>query len=514
LGLAEDGGLFIPCQIPTIDTATLASWSSLSFVDLAVSIFRLYIDPQEISTEDLKIIVSKSFSTFSHSQITPLVKLPTKDPLYVLELFHGPTFAFKDVALQFLGNLFEFFLKRRKEKRLINVVGATSGDTGGAAIYGLRGKDNVNVFILHPKNRISPVQEAQMTSVLDANIHNIAVEGTFDDCQDIVKTLFSNASFRKQYHLAAINSINWARILAQITYYFYSYYSLLRQLNAKISSNIAVQFSVPTGNFGDILAGYFALRMGLPIHRLITSTNENDILHRFFETGKYQKEVKNGVDHAKQTLSPAMDILVSSNFERLLWFLARGDGRVSCESISTTNEQNACDFVKKCMQSLKETGGFSVSGALLKRAKDVFSSARVSDQLTMEGIRKYYHEPLTHQQKPYVLDPHTSVGVMGAEQMLKKKSSLVYTICLSTASPGKFPEAVLTAINKPSTSVLAKSRKYGFKPLSFNDIAPKALQELDGKPTRCIHVQTKGKKETGAIQVQQVIVQTVQPFKL
>ncbi|KAJ3080984.1 threonine synthase [Quaeritorhiza haematococci] len=314
-GLAPDGGLYIPESIPTVPLQQLLSWATLSFTDLATRIFRLYISETEIPTADLHALVVKSFSTFStYPDVTPLKKLPNVaagegtsnlDNLHVLELFHGPTFAFKDVALQFVGNLFEYFLTRRNAgsngsgkgaskpssggaPHKITVLGATSGDTGGAAIYGLRGKQNTSIFILHPKNRISPVQEAQMTSVLDPNVYNVAVEGTFDDCQEIVKHLFNDTAFRNRFNLAAINSINWARILAQTTYYFYSYFTLLRQMGI-VSKNTTpsyivltrIQYSVPTGNFGDVLAGYYALRMGLPIHRLIVGTNQNDILHRY-----------------------------------------------------------------------------------------------------------------------------------------------------------------------------------------------------------------------------------------
>ncbi|KAJ3031365.1 threonine synthase, partial [Rhizophlyctis rosea] len=544
-GLATDGGLYIPKNIPKIPLAEIISWANLPFPKLAFSIFRKFIDTEEIPDADLQDILTRSFGTFSTPDVTPLKRLPNVFPgsdnpnfdnTYVLELFHGPTFAFKDVALQVLGNLFEYFLERRNAKAAekgeppyhITVLGATSGDTGGAAIYGLRGKKGVEVFILHPKGRISPVQEQQMTSVLDENVHNVAVEGTFDDCQDIVKTLFSDEPFRRRFHLAAINSINWARILAQITYYFHSYFNLLRQIGAPLETSsyaalTKVQYCVPTGNFGDILAGYYAVRMGLPITRLVTATNENDILHRFFETGRYEKRKKGGQadgnavggmagapdavdasaddEEVRQTLSPAMDILISSNFERLAWYLTRGDGRTEAK---VANEDEAATAASKkiaeWMKELKETGGFSVSPEVLSKAKELFASYRTSDGETTDAIRRYYHNqfnPTPYKQdfsivnkKPhyYVLDPHTAVGVVAAEHLLQKdaaasaqsgRTEATYTICLSTASPGKFPEAVLTAIN---THVPESSVQKGFTPVKYEDIAPKELVALAGLP--------------------------------
>ena len=239
-GLAPDGGLYVPIEIPTISQEILESWKDDSLPQVAFHLFRLYVDPSEISDLDLKRILDKSFATFSHPSVTPLQKLPSigsgnLEHFWVLELFHGPTFAFKDVALQVLGNLFEFFLDRKHGSARLTVLGATSGDTGGAAIYGLRGKTGIDVFILHPKNRISPVQELQMTTVLDSNVHNVAVEGSFDDCQEIVKTLFSDAPFKAKFNLGAVNSINWARILAQMSYYYYSYFQMAKSLGVTLT---------------------------------------------------------------------------------------------------------------------------------------------------------------------------------------------------------------------------------------------------------------------------------------
>lgn len=307
MGLAPDGGLYVPTHIPQIPT--IKSWSTLSFQELCVCIFSLYISDEEVPLVDLKRLVDTSFSTFRHDLVTPIVPLhqpaaPTTTrehpaPIahhasrtFILELFHGPTFAFKDVALQFLGNLFEYFLQRQSNMRDstateasaivqtppgITVLGATSGDTGGAAIYGLRNKPSVQLFILHPKNRISNIQRLQMTTVLDPNVHNISVNGTFDDCQDIVKELFCDSEFKAKYRLAAVNSINWARILAQMVYYFHGYFQVMKTLNA---DDFSIRYSVPTGNFGDVLAGFYAQQMGLPIAELLIATNANDILTR------------------------------------------------------------------------------------------------------------------------------------------------------------------------------------------------------------------------------------------
>ncbi len=299
MGLATDGGLLLPERIPFIEKSVIDSWKGLSYRDLAFEVISLFAD--DIPQDDLKKLVSRSYSTFDHTEITPTTR---KDGVYILELFHGPTLAFKDVALQFLGNLFEYLLKERHQK--MNIVGATSGDTGSAAIYGVRGKENIAIFILHPHGKTSPVQALQMTTVLDDNVHNIAVRGTFDDCQNMVKSLFSDLAFKEKYSLGAVNSINWARVLAQVVYYFYSYFRISEQTGREVI------FSVPTGNFGDIFAGYVAKRMGLPINKLLLATNENNILTRFINNGDYS------LGTVVPTVSPSMDIQVASNFERYL----------------------------------------------------------------------------------------------------------------------------------------------------------------------------------------------------
>lgn len=303
-----------------------------------------------------------------------------------MELFHGPTYAFKDVALQFLGNLFEFFLLRRNiaakqnpgsEPERLTILGATSGDTGSAAIYGLRSKANISIIILHPYGRVSPIQEAQMTTVADANVHNLAVHGTFDDCQDIVKTCFGDKAFNSKWKLGAVNSINWARILAQIVYYFSAYFQAKR--NGVLDGGKAIQFVVPTGNFGDVLAGFFAKRMGLPMEQLAIATNENDILARFWKNGEYAK----GKDGVVETCSPAMDIVVSSNFERLLWYLANES---SSEQGTDGGRKAACKTLNTWMGQMKADGKVPMPVAVLEQARKDFVAERVSN----EEVRNIY----------------------------------------------------------------------------------------------------------------------------
>ena len=497
-GLASDGGLFIPEEIPTIHSGWALSWKDLSFADLAYSVLSLYISPSEIPPQDLKNIIRRSYSTFRAPDITPLVTLNEETNLHLLELFHGPTFAFKDVALQFLGNLFEYFLVRRNkgktghERHHLTVIGATSGDTGSAAIYGLRGKKDVSVFILHPKGRVSPIQESQMTTVLDANVHNLAVEGTFDDCQDTVKALFADEDINKTHKLAAVNSINWARILAQMTYYFHAYFSLTRSPNWKNSAS-KVRFVVPTGNFGDVLAGYFAKKMGLPIEKLVVATNENDILDRFWKSGYYEKkavygkEVEGGLpedgvkaheEGVRETLSPAMDILVSSNFERLLWFLAY---QVYGKGSTEEHRKIAGEQVRVWLNELKTKDGFGVDDALLQAAKADFESERVSDKETVATIKHFYSTAnpaatnrasngtngISHQ-GGYILDPHSAVGIAASLRSIGRStpSSDTHHVSLATAHPAKFANAVDLAL---------KDEK-GF---SFDAILPEQFVGLD-----------------------------------
>ncbi|PHH90463.1 hypothetical protein CDD83_3595 [Cordyceps sp. RAO-2017] len=490
-GLAADGGLFLPEEIPK--AADWESWSHLSYAELAFRILSLYISTDEIPASDLKAIIDRSYSTFRDKDITPLKHL--RDNLYLLELFHGPSYSFKDCALQFLGNLFEYFLVRRnqgkegRERHHLTVVGATSGDTGSAAIYGLRGKQDVSVFILHPKGRISPLQEKQMTTVLDRNVHNIAINGTFDDCQDIVKALFADDDTNKALKLGAVNSINWARILAQIVYYFHSYFALA---NSSSSFKIGDKFRavVPTGNFGDILAGYFAYRMGLPIEKLVIATNENDILDRFWKTGKYEKNAARGVGvegesvaegttngegGVRATLSPAMDILVSSNFERLLWYLAFEFASSAGMDYEWSKTQ-ACQEVTAWLTELKKKGGFGpVYLDVLESARRTFESERVDDGQTVETIKKFYGDI------GYVLDPHTAVGVTAAERSIGRTGAHTPHISLSTAHPAKFSAAVN----------LALADKDGF---DFEKMLPQEFVELSQRETRVDTVENSWEK--------------------
>ncbi|PVV03630.1 hypothetical protein BB560_001880 [Smittium megazygosporum] len=475
-GLASDGGLFIPETIPTLPENVLQDWKNLSFTDLSFEILSRFIDPTEIPAEDLRKIIKASYSTFSNDEVTPLVQINKDMDLWILELFHGPTFAFKDVALQFLGNLFEFFLKRRNANRKsssdpvhkLTIVGATSGDTGSAAIYGLRGKENVSVFILHPDNRVSPIQKAQMTTVLDDNIHNVAIKGTFDNCQDTVKELFGIEEFRTKYSLGAINSINWARILAQIVYYFHAYFALVKSGK----SDPKVVFFTPTGNFGDILAGYYACRLGLPVQKLVVSTNDNDILDRFFKTGRYEK----GAAGVVETPSPAMDILVSSNFERLLWYLA-----YECEtdpSDSRSQVEQAGAQVSKWMEDLKTRSSIAVNPKSLEKAKSIFASGTTNQEQTYSAIKSHYDIIPDESKTKYLIDPHTAVGVHLAYTLHDEISSLINSekftsVCLSTAHPAKFVEAV-------TSSLASVSPKF-----DHNEILPPQFVGILDREQRC-----------------------------
>ncbi|KAF9696215.1 hypothetical protein EKO04_006077 [Ascochyta lentis] len=508
-GLASDGGLFIPEEIPTLPDDWASKWQNLSFEDLAYEIFSCYISSSEIPPADLKDIIHRSYSTFRAKDVTPTVTLDKEKNIHLLELFHGPTFAFKDVALQFLGNLFEYFLVRRnqnksgRDREHLTVIGATSGDTGSAAIYGLRGKKDVSVFIMHPEGKVSPVQEAQMTTVLDANVHNLAVDGTFDDCQDFVKALFADPEINKTHRLAAVNSINWARILAQITYFFYSYFDLVKSESFLPAS--AVRFVVPTGNFGDILAGYFAKRMGLPAEKLVIATNENDILHRFWESGKYEKKkvhgreaqgglVEDGVkaheDGVKETLSPAMDILVSSNFERLLWFLAYDVYSTSSDAVSQRRSQ-AGDHVRQWLNDLKTEGGFAVDSQILKKAQSDFASYRVSDDETIDTIKNIFNAGPS---KSYVLDPHSAIGIAAALRSAEvSKPPSTHHIALATAHPAKFANAVELA--------LPEQKEY------FQEkVLPNEFKGLEDKPRRVSHA----KKSEGWQGVRKIVVAEVE----
>lgn len=514
-GLASDGGLFHPHEVPNV-RSKYQDWKDLSFAELAFEIIRLYVDEQEISNQDLKAIVDRSYSTFRHPDTVPVVTLDPSKNLHLLELFHGPTFAFKDVALQFLGNLFEFFLVRKNKnitagqpRHHLTVIGATSGDTGSAAIYGLRGKKDVSIFIMFPDGKVSPVQEAQMTTVLDPNVHCLSVEGTFDDCQDHVKALFADPEMNKIHHLAAVNSINWARILAQITYYFYAYYQILKQQ----PDLKAVKFVVPTGNFGDILAGYYARRMGLPVAKLVIATNENDILYRFWQTGSYSKKPKpasepnEGIksdgaqahpDGVKETFSPAMDILVSSNFERLLWHLSlEYEQNLNPHNKNETSVRNAGSKIARWFVELKQTGHFSVENEILTEAQEIFGSYRVSNSETTDTIRDCYHGQAISK-KGYVLDPHSAIGVAASLREISATSGLsdIPVISLATAHPAKFSGAVELALKDD-------------KGFTFDSILPQEFVGLDQKERKLVKVSNA----EGLPGIRQIITKEVEKEK-
>ncbi|MFC4811084.1 threonine synthase [Paenibacillus sp. GCM10023250] len=401
MGLADDGGLLVPKHIPQLSEAELEAWRGLSYPELALELFSRFVDG-EIPRADLKRLVDDSYGTFRDEAVTPVRRI--HDRLHVLELFHGPTFAFKDIALQFLGNLYGYISK--KNGSTIHILGATSGDTGASAIEGVRGKEGIRICILHPHGKVSRVQELQMTTVDDANVLNLAVEGNFDDCQRIIKELFADVAFKQRYHLRAINSINIARILAQTVYYFYAYFRLAEQ-----GVRASVNFSVPTGNFGDIFAGYLAKRMGLPIHKLMLATNENNILERFVTEGVYQPGEFRG------THSPSMDIQVASNFERYLYYLNGENPRA----------------VAALMDAFKRDGRIAVEGDALRQVQADFAAYGVGNDECLREIKDCYDE------YGYLLDPHTACGVAAANRL---SADGEVTVALSTAHPAKFDEAI------------------------------------------------------------------------
>lgn len=399
-GLATDGGLYVPETLPTFSREEIASWSGLSYQELAFNVIHPFIDG-EIADDDLKSIIEKAYIGFRHDAIAPLIQSGHNE--WILELFQGPTLAFKDFALQFLGHLLDFILAKRNQK--VVVMGATSGDTGSAAIEGCRRCENIDIFILHPHQRVSEVQRRQMTTVIADNVYNIALEGNFDDCQNMVKASFRDQSFLPDgRQLVAVNSINWARIMAQIVYYFYSSLALG-------GPHRAVSYSVPTGNFGDIFAGYLAKKMGLPIEQLIIATNSNDILHRCISDNDHSKQA------LSQSFSPSMDIMVSSNFERLLFDLYDRKG----------------SEIQRLMSEF-ESGHMSLSDSALESARKLFSSFKLDDHETLALIADMQLK------NEYLVDPHTAIGVAAARA--NRKNSDTPVVCLATAHPAKFPEAI------------------------------------------------------------------------
>ena len=439
-GLAEDGGLYVPDSWPQFSAADLRAMAGISYAEIAYQVIRPFVGGT-IADTDLWDMIDETYAGFGHTAIAPLKQIGAND--WLMELFHGPTLAFKDFALQLIGRMFGHFLAARGER--VTIVGATSGDTGSAAIESCRDRENIDIFILFPKGRVSPVQRRQMTTVDSANVHAIAVDGTFDDCQDLVKGMFNDAQFRNAHNLSAVNSINWARVMAQIVYYIVAAVRLG-------APQRPVSFSVPTGNFGNVFAGWAAWKCGLPIDRLVVGTNRNDILFRFFETG-VMKMV--GVE---PTLAPSMDIQVSSNFERLLFDMLGGNGSA----------------VRDWMADFRLSGAVSVDDSRLASAHKKFSAARLDDDGTLRVIREIYETT------GVLLDPHSAIGVDAARQCRGDKA--VPMISLATAHPAKFPNAVKAATGihpeLPNRMSDLFERDEAFDTLE-NDIA--AVQDFVGR---------------------------------
>ena len=425
-GLADDGGLFVPNYIKQFKKEELDNLGSLSYKSLAAEIIYPFIG-DFMSKDELISLISKSYSNFRTNDV---VKISHLGKLKVLELFHGPTLAFKDIAMQLIGNFYQHHLGNDKKK--INIIVATSGDTGAAAIDALKGKSNLNVFVLHPNNKISPVQRRLMTIHGESNVFNVAVEGNFDDCQNLVKGMFNDEKFSKEINMSGVNSINWARIIAQAVYYFYAYF--------KIGNGQPLSFCVPTGNFGDIYAGYLAKKLGLPIDQLIVATNKNDILHRAISRGDYtQKKVE-------ETNTPSMDIQIASNFERLLYDIK------DCDS----------EITKDIMSKIKDNT-YTIDNNDLDKIKMNFTSEMLDEKETVEMIK------IIHEKHQTVVDPHTAVGIGAARKLGLEKNCIV----LSTAHPCKFPQAIEDAISKtenlPDSLNYVNNRKEKFDVLP-NDI--------------------------------------------
>ena len=399
-GLARDGGLYLPETWPTFSPDEISAMAGLSYPELALVVMTPFVG-EEIPEAEFAELINEAYAQFDHQAVAPLRQLDHNE--WLMELFHGPTLAFKDFALQLLGRLLDRTLSKRGTRATI--VGATSGDTGSAAIEACRDRDAIDIFILHPKGRVSEVQRRQMTTVTSANVHNIAIEGTFDDCQAMVKAMFNNLEFRDEIKLSAVNSINWARVMAQIVYYFHAAIALG-------APHRKITFSVPTGNFGDVFAGYCARQMGLPIEQLIVATNRNDILACFFQTGSYAK----GTVHP--TLSPSMDIQVSSNFERLLFDMEDRDG----------------DRIRALMAALDQSGEFDVDAARLADSQKLFTGLAVDEEQTLAAIRQVGETTGT------AVDPHSAIGV--AAGRLARRDAASPMVTLATAHPAKFPDAV------------------------------------------------------------------------
>ena len=430
-GLADDGGLFVPKSIKQYKKEELDNLKNFSYNDLAAEIIYPFIG-DFMSKDDLISMISKSYSNFRSNDV---IKISNLGSLKVLELFHGPTLAFKDIAMQLIGNFYQYHLGRDQKK--INIIVATSGDTGAAAIDALKGKSNLNVFVLHPNNKISPVQRKLMTIHEDNNVFNIAVEGNFDDCQNLVKAMFNDEKFSKAINMSGVNSINWARIIAQSVYYFYAY--------LKVGNGKPLSFCVPTGNFGDIYAGYLAKKLGLPVDKLIVATNKNDILHRAISGGDYtQKKVE-------ETNTPSMDIQIASNFERLLYDVKDCDSEVT----------------KDVMSKIKNNS-YKIDKNDLDKIKKNFISEMLDENETVEMIKTINNE------HKIVVDPHTAVGIGAARKLGLEKNCVV----LSTAHPCKFPQAIEDAISR--TEDLPDSLNYVYDRKEKFEILPNEIEKVKG----------------------------------
>ena len=430
-GLADDGGLYIPKSLHNYTQKDLNSFENLQYADLAKKIIYPFMG-DFVNEKDLSDIIDKSYSVFRKKNVVELNKVGDRS---VLELFHGPTLAFKDVAMQLLGNFYEYYLSNKNEK--INIVVATSGDTGAAAIDAIKGKKKINIFVLHPHNRISPVQRKLMTTGHEKNVFNIAINGNFDDCQNLVKSMFADKLFSSSINMSGVNSINWARIVAQCVYYFYSFF-LIKDRSEPIN------FSVPTGNFGDVYAGYLAKKMGLPINKLVVATNQNDILHRAISKGEYN------IEKVSETISPSMDIQLASNFERLLYDINNHDD-VQTASI---------------MKDIKEKGKYTIDEKKLEKINIDFLSAKMSEEEVIKTIKEVYDKYKT------ILDPHTAIGYGAFDKVQLKGNNIV----LATAHPCKFPDAIKKSINqnanlpKELTFILDEKENYDIIDNNLNKI--------------------------------------------
>ena len=434
-GLAPDGGLFLPNEIQKFNEKELKQLSTLNYIDLGVEIISKFCFP-DLNKSKIKLILDKAYSSFDTKNIVEIKKI---DNINLLELYHGPTLAFKDIAMQVIGLMYEALNLNNKN---INIIVATSGDTGSAAIAALKEKKNINLFVLHPHKKISNIQRKIMTTCDSNNIFNIAVKGNFDDCQKIVKQMFKDEQFREKINMSGVNSINWARIICQIVYYFYAFF----QMSSKIN------FSVPTGNFGDVYAGYIAKKMGLPIDKLIVATNENDILCRVINSGEYRPS------KVKPSLSPSMDIQVASNFERLLFDVLNSDDR----------------RVSKSMQDLNENGFFKLEKDELKKIRENFSAEKINDTDTLRIIKDFFIN------YGFILDPHTATAV-GASYKVKNNSK---TVVLGTAHPYKFLETIKLAIGKnvdppkQFSDLLKKIEKFEIIDNKLEDIKKYILEKI------------------------------------